>query len=406
MLQREINKYERLLGGLVPSSAVYEQTLKDGLSVRVTKTGKKVFQGRYSIQGKRKRFDHGYFPNLSIVEAFDNHRQMQNAIDDGENPFSSVTLGRVKIQTLGDLFNQWHKRVGLKRKRPDSPLQIINADIIPSIGDIPLGKIRKSHFLDLIYSIQDRGAETQAERTRVLCKQVLKWGSQNDYLDKNPIEDINAKAIGYKSKSRDRFLTDEEIGIVWNGLDLSDMSTPTINAIKVMILTGLRRSEPYLAKWSDIDLDNQSWKIPASNNKSDRANEVMVSKLLESVLEDQKVFCESLGGSIWVFPALNDTSKHIDPKSVTRAVKRHCDRKHWKSKDDSPIPSWTPHALRHTFETKLTEIGIDYVVMKRLLNHEIGNMSGVYNHAELRDRKLAAMEKWASKIELLVSAYV
>jgi integrase len=403
MLQREINKFEKILNGLRPQKDVFEHNLDNGLSVRVTKTGKKVFQGRYMVHGKRKRFDHGYYPNLSVEEAFSKHRSIQNSVDDGENPFLAVTQGRVKIQTMGDLFNQWHKRVGLKRKRPDSPLQIITADIIPTIGDIPLAKIRKSHFLDLIYSIQDRGAETQAERTRVLCKQVLKWGTQNDYLDKNPIADINAKAIGYKSKSRERFLTDAEIGIVWNGLDLSDMTTPTINAIKVMILTGLRRSEPYLAKWTDIDFENQSWKIPAANNKSDRANEVMISELLKSVLLDQKKFCDLLGGSVWVFPAFNDQRIHIDPKSVTRAVKRHCDRAHWKNQDDEAIPAWTPHALRHTFETKLTEIGIDYVVMKRLLNHEIGNMSGVYNHAELRDRKLAAMEKWASKIEALVN---
>jgi integrase len=400
MLKREITKFEKLIDSLAPSDTVIEQTLKNGLSIRVTKTGKKVFQGRYTISGKRKRHDHGYYPKLTVKQAFEAHSNMQNNIDEGLNPFLT------DVNTVFELFEQWYTTVGKKRKRPESARALIDADIRRTFSDIKLTKIKKTHFMNMFLAIQKRGSETQAERTRVLCKQVMKWSAQLDYIDSNPIADITGSAIGYKYKPRDRFLNDEEIGIVWNALDICDMAGSTINAIRIMMLTGLRRSEPFLAKWEHVDFDNRVWHIPAQNNKSNRANDVMLPDLVIEILKNQKSFVDSIGGSIWLFPNIDDAARHSDPLSVTRAVRRHCEREFYKKADDSPIPSWTPHALRHTFETKLTEIGIDYVTMKKMLNHEIGNMSGVYNHAELRDRKLAAMEKWCDKIINLASAHI
>jgi len=395
MLKREITKFEKLIDGLRPTDKVFEQTLKDGLSIRVTKTGKKVFQGRYMVQGKRKRYDHGYHPKMTLQLAFDAHSKAQNLIDEGMNPFMG------EVTTLLDLFEQWYSIVGKKRKRPQSARELIDADIRKTFTSIKADKVKKSHFMTMFMAIQKRGSETQAERTRVLCKQVMKWGSQLDYIDANPIADITGSAIGYKYKPRDRFLNDEEIGIVWNSLDIADMASSTVNVIKIMMLTGLRRSEPFLAELKHVDFENRLWAIPAINNKSNRANDVMLPDLLIGILNEQKDFVESIGGSRWLFPNVNDTTKHMDPLSVTRAVRRHCTKDFFKDFDGSPIPTWTPHALRHTFETKLTEIGIDYVTMKQMINHSIGNMSGVYNHAQLQERKLDAMQRWCDKILIL-----
>ena len=399
MRNRDIEKFDKQLASLATKTNVYEHSLMYGLSVRVTKTGKKVFQGRYSVGGKRKRHDHGYYPILSVKKAFELHTTMQNQIDEGLNPFCR------SISTCIDLFDQWYEVIGMTRKDPSGARVLIDADISKVIGQIKLQKLKKREVMNMIRAIQKRGSNTQAERVRVLCKQVFKWGVQNDYLEKNPIADITGSAIGYRYTPRDRFLNDEEIGCIWNQLDLSDMSVSTVNALRLMLLTGLRRSEPILAKWADIDYQNEIWTIPAANNKSNRKNQIMLTEMMVRILKNQKDFCEMLGGSDWVFPSFTDLNQHMDVLSVTKAVRRHCQRQFWIDSIGNPIPAWTPHALRDTFETKLTEIGIDYVTMKKMLNHAIGGMSDVYNHAQLNDKKRDALLRWESKIVKLGKNY-
>lgn len=381
----------------------FEVSDKDGLSVRISATGKLTFQYRYRKDGKQQRFDYGNFGTLegqlTLAKARELHHINKNKISQGFFPKKDQESTK-GVETVADLFNSWFNKYCVKnRKTTDHAKQLIDADIIPEIGSIKIEKMKKAHFRDLFDGIIERGSMTQAEKCRALCKQVLNWSVERDYIETNPLQNFSARAIGYKYKPKDRFLNDEEIGIVWNGLDCSNMTTPTINAIKIMFLTGLRRSEPFLAQWKQINLDNRVWTIPKENNKSDRENEVMISSLLMEVLENQRDYCFKIGGSKWLFPSIKDPLIPITPRSVTNAVRRHCDRGHWKDTNGAPIPKFTPHALRHTFETKLTEIGIEYIVMKQMINHSIGNMSDVYNHANLNEKKLEAMEKWAEKIK-------
>lgn len=384
------------LDAVKPTGKRHEIVDAHGLTVRISKTGKRTFQYRYRFNGKQSRHDYGDYPTLTLAEARKLHQEFKDKLARGVAP---KTKAYGSIETAAQLFAEWDTKYNiLNRKRPEAAQLLIKSDILPTIGHIKLKKLTKAHFRDLLDTIIARGSHTHAERVRALCKQVMKWGAERDYIEHNPIQHFSAAAIGYKYKPKDRFLNDEEIGAIWSLLDLANMARSSVNALKVMMLTGLRRSEPYLAEWSHISFDSRIWRIPPENNKSARENEVMMSNMLIDVLKEQQAYVEYMGGSKWVFPSTIDASKHIDPQSITRSVKRHCDSGFWRLKDDSKIPDWTPHALRHTFETKLSEIGVDYIVLKRLINHALGNMSDVYNHAQLNDKKLEAMEKWADKI--------
>ena len=50
---------------------VFEKADRDGLSVRVSKKGKVVFQMRYMFAGKQRRVDIGSYPSLGLREARD-----------------------------------------------------------------------------------------------------------------------------------------------------------------------------------------------------------------------------------------------------------------------------------------------------------------------------------------------
>ena len=55
------------------------------------------------------------------------------------------------------------------------------------------------------------------------------------------------------------------------------MQYPFGDFIKLLFLTGQRRSEVAEMRWEDIDLDSKIWSIPAAMNKSARQHNVPLS---------------------------------------------------------------------------------------------------------------------------------
>ena len=72
------------------------------------------------------------------------------------------------------------------------------------------------------------------------------------------------------------------------------------------------------------------------------------------------------------------------------------------------MTDWTIHDLRRTFATIGTgELGIDPVVMDKILNHRSGVVTGVaavYQRAAYLEQRKAAMGSWARFVSSLTNA--
>jgi integrase len=70
------------------------------------------------------------------------------------------------------------------------------------------------------------------------------------------------------------------------------------------------------------------------------------------------------------------------------------------------IPPWRLHDLRRTAATGMAEIGIAPHIVEAALNHVSGvkaGVAGTYNRATYAEEKRAALERWASHVEGIVS---
>jgi integrase len=70
------------------------------------------------------------------------------------------------------------------------------------------------------------------------------------------------------------------------------------------------------------------------------------------------------------------------------------------------IPPWRLHDLRRTAATGMAEIGIAPHIVEAALNHISGAKAGVagtYNRAAYAEEKRAALERWATHVQGLVS---
>ncbi len=171
-----------------------------------------------------------------------------------------------------------------------------------------------------------------------------------------------------------------------------------------MLLTACRVNEIVSAKWNDIDFDNQLWTIPKENVKakkgSEKVHHIPLNEYICSLLTEVKGSNGYLK-SAYLFPSLTCTSvapgkKTIDKRSVARAVNRNIEK--------LGVEPFTPHDLRRTASTLLGKLGVNPIVIEKVLNHELVGMMLIYNQYNYLEEREAALkllgEKLAPKIGL------
>jgi integrase/recombinase XerC len=139
--------------------------------------------------------------------------------------------------------------------------------------------------------------------------------------------------------------------------------------IHLLYATGIRRSELIGLKIHDIDKSNATIKVLGKGNK-ERIVPVVpsVMQLIEEHLMFRNQFTENKNDLF-----LTDKGQVLYPKIVYNIVKKHLSYV-------TTIEQRSPHVLRHTFATHLSENGADIKAIKELLGHSSLAATQVYTH--------------------------
>jgi integrase len=103
-----------------------------------------------------------------------------------------------------------------------------------------------------------------AKRSRRTLSALFSWASREGLTETNPVTATNDPGKGLPS--RDRVLDDDEIRIVWRACGDDNFG----RVVKLLLLTGCRRSEIGELRWSEIDLDAGVLTIPGTRTKNHR----------------------------------------------------------------------------------------------------------------------------------------
>ena len=149
------------------------------------------------------------------------------------------------------------------------------------------------------------------------------------------------------------------------------------------MITGVRTIELRAALWSEFDLDNAIWEIPAERMKMRRPHLVPLSTQALDLLRALKIMT---GNYRYVFPGRNDPNKPMSEASINQVIKRI-----------GFGGKVTGHGFRHMLSTILHEQGFGTAFIEVQLAHVDKNtIRGTYNHALYLDDRRTMME-WYSK---------
>lgn len=397
------------LDSLKPQAKEYEvgDAGHPGLRLRVSPTGRKVFRWRYKKPGTNKwgvKTLGEYSKSFGISKARSKLDKLKNAhkhaLKTGQTE-SDVTT----VSELADAF--YERRIRTQRKRPEEALRVIERDIKPAIGKYKLDTITAPTIGAMVLAIVDRGAPTHAGKVLSLTKQMFGFGDSLGYVPHNPAASLKPDNLGVTANTRGRYLTTDEIRQFWLALDqMPRMSESMKCAFRILLLTGVRSGELLKARWENVDLGKAEWTIPVEDQKltpkQAQMAKAFVIPLPLLAVNLFKTLKQYAGVSPFVMASRKSKLGRYEDKSIGHACRRMLEQK----KDGEsilPIPHFTPHDLRRTLRTHLAEtLDIQPHVAEKCLNHSLGRIEAIYNHATLFEQRREALERWADYVDRTV----
>lgn len=141
--------------------------------------------------------------------------------------------------------------------------------------------------------------------------------------------------------------------------------------LELLYATGMRRSEASNLKISDIDLDRMVLRVRGKGDKERLLPFAgYLSKLIETYLDLRNVIFPGTAEP-WLF--LNRKGEQLKPESIYQVVKKYLSMV-------STAEQRSPHVLRHSFATHLSNHGAELNAIKELLGHANLAATQVYMH--------------------------
>jgi integrase len=139
-------------------------------------------------------------------------------------------------------------------------------------------------------------------------------------------------------------------------------------------------------KWTEINGD--AWLLPGARSKSKQGHRIPLSSLALEILESAPRIGE------YVFMS----GRGIVPPNGWSGAKNRAN-----SFLAKPIEPWRIHDLRRTMATQMRSLGIDRLVVSKLLNHAESGITKTYDRYAADPEKAAAMERWADRLREIIS---
>lgn len=362
-----------------------------GLLLQIKSTGTRSWILRTTVLGKRRNYGLGGYPTVSLADARKRAKDLLSQIFSGADPTEDKKAARIakreainrsiSFEKIARKFLKLHTPTLSNPKAAAQWTSTLETYAFPKIGGMPVSDVTTQDVLRVLEPIWVSKTET-ASRLRGRIEKVLasaiaqnfrdhpnpaRWVGNLDQVLPAPrkisrVEHHPAVAIDDAPKVFKRIVQTEGI---------------SARALEFAVLTAARSGEVRGATWSEIDLVNKTWTLPAERMKNREGHRVPLSDRAIELLgqmnqgdDDSYVFVGAKG-------MLSDMSM----TQVLRRMGLDC----------------VPHGFRATFKNWATERQeVPWEVSEMALSHKVGNKTeAAYWRGDLYDKRRNLMQAWA-----------
>jgi integrase len=319
----------------------YDDEVK-GFAVRVTAAGAKAFVLNYYADGRERRITIGAYPDWTVVAARAKAKELRRDIDNGEDPLAE-RIERRQAPTIGDLWDAYReKHLPTKRERSRADdASMWQSYILPRLKTTKLADLTAEMVDDMH---RDIGKEKPVRANRVIevlrkaINLAIRWGW---VTGTNPASGVQR----FPEEKRERFAAPAEIAKLIQQM-AEHREQDSVDAIRLIILTGARKGEVLMARWPDIDLDAGVWTKPSAHTKQKKLHRVPLSGAAIEVLARR---LENRQDPVWVFPGTGESGHLTDVKITWDTIRNRTTFAIW---EDDPAAKAIVYELRIEMKKK------------------------------------------------------
>jgi len=389
------------LKNLKPQDKLYKVSDRDGLYVAVLTSGSVSFRYDYRINGRRETLVIGQYgrDGITLAEARDELISAKKLLKVGQSPAAAKRDGIKKIrgaETFAVHTDSFMKHIILADSTRAMKQAVLDRDILPVLGNKMMAEINTATVRDLCDRIVERGGRATAVQAREIISSVYRHANDRGHGLFNPAADIKPSSIAI-FKPRERTLQPEEIGVFFRAMDnIGAMATMKL-ALKLVLLTMVRKNEFINAVWSEVDFKKWAWTIPADRMKGSRPHVIYLPRQAQDLMIGLQMCA---GGSEFLLPGRYSVSKPLSNGALNRLINATVDAAQESGQNLEPF---SVHDLRRTASTLLHEAGYPSDWIEKALAHEQKGVRSVYNKAEYSRQRAYMLQQWADMVDAWIN---
>jgi integrase len=376
-----------------------------GLIVFIFPNGSKYFRWEYKFEGKRKTYAIGVYPETTLKQARDERLEAQKLVNEGSDPVNVrkkikseqklVLKAKQGLDQLSfkNVAMEWWKRESLNQteKHAREARRSLENHVFPHIGFKRTDEITTKEVKSLLLDLEGQGKGETAHRVQQRLRSVFQYAIMQEWTDRNPASDLH-KLLNPVKKQQMKALPLKEFPSYLQRLDEDNLELHLVTraALKLIVMLFVRTRELIEAKWEEIDLESETWRIPAERMKLRVEHLVPLPNQALILLQDlHKITRESE----FVFPGDRNPKQ---PMSNNTLLYGGIYRMGLRSRA-------TIHGFRSLASSILNESGKwnPDAIERQLAHSEKDQVRAAYNRANYLDERRRMMQWYADYLDEL-----
>ncbi|KPZ54448.1 integrase domain-containing protein [Pseudoalteromonas sp. P1-25] len=373
-----------------------EYLLSDGsglqLSIRPNGTKSWIFKYYKPLTKKRTNISFGQYPQITLAAARVKREEARGLLANEKDPkeFKEqqyIQETQARLNTLEKVAMEWFEihKPKIKPKHAEGILGKLKNHVFPELGKRPISSIDAVVTINALRPVAAKGTLETVRKTCQVLNQVMGYAVNTGIIKHNPLERIRdgfAKPITKPMPTIDASRLSEFMA----DLSRASIKFPTRCAIEWQLHTMVRPNEATKAKWSEIDLENNVWIIPAEKMKAAKVHKIPLTPRTLKLLE---LMSPISGHREYIFPADRNPRDHMNPQTPNAAISRMG----YKGE-------LVAHGLRSLASTVLNESRLfDYELIEVALAHQDTNqVRAAYNRSDYLESRREMMCWWSEYI--------
>ncbi|UTV27208.1 integrase domain-containing protein [Photobacterium atrarenae] len=372
-----------------------EQVISDGqgLQLRILPNGTKSWRYVFKnpLTGKRSSITLGTYPSLKIANARQQATSHRELVSQGIDPKAYLHEEKIKYEaqnkhTLFNVSKEWFnlKKHDVTEDYAQDIWRSLELHVFPAIGNQSITTITAQLVINTLKIVEAKGSLETVKRLAQRLNEIMTYAANCGLIEVNPISGVKA-AFKKPQKEHMKALEPHELPELMITLANASIRCSTRCLIEFQLHTMTRPNEAAGAQWSEFDLSNKIWTIPAERMKKRKEHRIPITS---EVLELLKLMKKMRIDSEYVFPSTKNPKKPMHSQTANMALKRMGFGGRLVS-----------HGLRSIASSTLNAEGHDYYLIEAALAHLVGNESHrAYNRTDYLERRRELMSWWSKHI--------